>query len=173
MILFNALKHHKEYIKTVILDHKTDLGNLHKLLLTLGNSQMDLYVGILSVDQIKEEIIDIIRYLGLDEYELYCNWLEEGNGYQQLKLSDTSVWVFRLGNERNKFVHIHPARYSPHTIRVKANTLKTAIYLKVKGIENLQDIEIDSLNLLRKELDLSSIKSIRVASSLQSILTLL
>ena len=40
---------------------------------------------------------------------------------------DTSKWVLRAGDEDDRFVHLHPARYSPFTIRVRANVLTTAV----------------------------------------------
>jgi hypothetical protein len=40
---------------------------------------------------------------------------------------DGSRWVLRLGDETGRYVHVHPARRAPHTRRVRANVLKTAI----------------------------------------------
>jgi hypothetical protein len=45
--------------------------------------------------------------------------------------------VLRLGDERDRYVHVHPGRWSPATLRVRANVLKTAVmvlaYVGVRG----------------------------------------
>jgi hypothetical protein len=65
-------------------------------------------------------------------------------------------------------VHIHPGRYSPQTIRVKATTLKTAILILY--FEQVADVEIvnaNAINQIRKEyLNEPPIKSLSSASGL-------
>ena len=39
---------------------------------------------------------------------------------------DGSRWVLRAATTRLRHVHLHPARWSPSSIRVKATVLKTA-----------------------------------------------
>ena len=93
---------------------------------------MDLYLGSLNPRQISNEIINKIKNFGLYTYIKYRKWLsEEGKQYKQIDLSDTSVWMLRFGNEKDRYIHIHPGRYSPNTMRVKAKTLKTAIAVNV------------------------------------------
>ena len=38
-----------------------------------------------------------------------------------------SRWVLRMGDEAGRYVHVHPGRWSPATLRVRANVLKTAV----------------------------------------------
>ena len=40
---------------------------------------------------------------------------------------DSSRWVLRLGDEPERFIHLHPGRWSPATVRMRANVIKTAL----------------------------------------------
>ena len=130
-VTFNCWKHHAGFIKnqTALLQKfKIPKDELHKLLLFIGESQMDLYLGKLSPKQIANEIIDNMKNIGVRNFSSYRNWISEvGKSYKQMKISDKSVWTLRLGNEKKRYIHIHPGRYSPLTIRVKAVSLKTTI----------------------------------------------
>ena len=58
------------------------------------------------------------------------------------------------------FVHIHPARYSKHTIRIKATTLKSIIAAKIV-LRNTSSIGLSEMNTIRvKYLHLSPVKSL-------------
>jgi hypothetical protein len=52
---------------------------------------------------------------------------KRGGGFRSITLSDTSEWILREGADPEAYVHIHPGRYSPHTFRVKATSLKIAV----------------------------------------------
>ena len=140
-VTFNCWKHHADFIKnqTALLQkNKISKDKLRKLLLVIGESQMDLYLGKLSPKQIANEIISNVKNIGARNYSSYRNWISEaGKSYKQMKISDKSVWTLRLGNEKKRHIHIHPGRYSPLTIRVKAVTLKTTIAVNalVEGSE--------------------------------------
>lgn len=58
-------------------------------------------------------------------------------------LSDKSVWTLRFV-DKNNFVHIHPSRYSPNTIRIKANILKTVlcVLLFQDNLKIMPDIQL-------------------------------
>ncbi|RME86518.1 MAG: hypothetical protein D6785_03175, partial [Planctomycetota bacterium] len=90
-------------------------------------------------------------------------------------ISDGSQWVLREGKEElissydlQTFVHIHPGRFSPHTFRIKVNTLKTALvyvfYLMTGEKEGLE-----LFHFVRKSLQLSPVPAIpsRVADMIQ------
>ena len=67
-----------------------------------------------------------------------------------------------------RYVHIHPAKYSRHTIRVKANTLKTVLALKYASIKLMDkpNYNLQEVNRIRVELlGFSPIKSIRKGDS--------
>jgi hypothetical protein len=129
-IKFNCWKHHAGFIKEQInlIKDKKDIDNLPDILLKIGESQMDLYISILSPNQISENIIEQLKGMNVLSSSEYKEWLfNDKKDYQLLKLPDKSVWVLRWGVDRNRYIHIHPGRHSTNTIRVKFLTLKTAI----------------------------------------------
>ncbi|MDI9858143.1 hypothetical protein [Flectobacillus roseus] len=167
MILFNTLKHHLPSIIDFIANHTVDSEvNLSKL----GDSLMDLYTGHLSLDSIFEETLYFLKEQGITSEEDYRVFLEKHQGYATFQLSDTSKWVFLWGNEPERYVHIHPARYSPFTIRIKSATLKTAVMLKIR---NVQQLDTDSINTARKSIGLSPIKSMEKVTNIIEAMTLL
>lgn len=167
MILFNQLKHHLPSILDFIASHSVDSEvNLSKL----GDSLMDLYTGSLSLELIFEETVHYLRQQGVTSEEAYRVFLERHEGYATFQLSDTSKWVFLWGKEPEKYVHIHPARYSPHSIRTKSTTLKTAILLKIRGVTALHT---ESINTVRRSIGLSPIKKVEDATKIIEMLTLL
>ena len=103
----------------------------------------------------------------------YDEWLKnEGKDYKLFELKDKSIWTLRLGETSERYVHIHPARYSPHTIRVKATALKTVILsLCLEGFGELKDIDKESVNIIRKKyLNEPPLKSLSKASSFMRLL---
>ncbi|HNS30515.1 MAG TPA: hypothetical protein PKL52_08290, partial [Tenuifilaceae bacterium] len=105
----------------------------------------------------------------------YEDWLRtSGLEYRSITLSDGSSWTLRLGRMPNRFVHIHPSRYSANTLRIKASTLKTAIALKMvfptlNIPPNLQQVN-QARDLLH---NLSPVKGIHSSKSLIKILAYL
>src|SRR5690606_22106146 len=60
--------------------------------------------------------------------DAYRTYLEATHrDYFAVTVSDETDWVLRWGRVAGRHVHLHPARYTQHTIRVKANVLKTAV----------------------------------------------
>ena len=177
-INFNCWKHHAGYIKEQIknISIKSDIFLLKKHLLKIGESQMDLYFGKLTPTEISRQIISHQKKAKILEPDKYINWLKEERGdYKLVQLSDSSIWTLRLGEDRERYVHIHPGRYSPQTIRVKATTLKTAILILY--FEQVADVEIvnaNAINQIRKEyLNEPPIKSLSSASGLRRLVDLL
>jgi len=159
-IQFNALKHHIRAVTRLIAD--CSLPELPQRLKVLGASQMDLYLGALEEADISREILQALSDLDIHTEQQYRHWLEEHHYYRSITLSDGSVWILRLGKEGEKYIHIHPGRYSTESIRVKAAVLKTAIaiwiYLK-KGL--ISEVNEHTLNRARKEvLELPPVKSL-------------
>jgi len=70
---------------------------------------------------------------------------------------------------REKFVHIHPGRYSPNTFRVKANTLKTAIVAEFLALcQDQSPYDIQVVNQARIRLQLSPVDD-KISSIYQTI----
>lgn len=154
-INFNCWKHHVGFIRKQIESvRKTiELERLKRYLLKIGESQMDLYFGKYSPEKISDQILNTLHQNKIFESEQYKNWLsKEEKDYRQIELKDKSVWILRLGDDISRYIHIHPGRYSSHTIRVKAVTLKTAIFLLCfeKFGEN-KSFETETVNQIRRK----------------------
>ncbi|MCF8374612.1 MAG: hypothetical protein K9H64_23540 [Bacteroidales bacterium] len=173
--LFNLLKHHKSAIVEFMAYAERENMTMQELrheLLSMGTSQMDVYEGVLFPSEICLEIQKKLREMIISEKE-YRNWLFQGNEvFRQIILSDGSSWTLLPGHEPGRFVHIHPSRYSEHSFRTKAHTLRSAVAViircKVKGVEN---ITLEAINQVRKQfLHLSPVKSM---NSIQAILAMI
>ncbi|HSW55059.1 MAG TPA: hypothetical protein VLH59_08210 [Ignavibacteriaceae bacterium] len=170
-INFNCWKHHAGFIRKQIESVKAakDLDQLKVYLLKIGESQMDLYFGDYSPIKISEQILDYLHRNKIYLSDLYKDWLsKDGKDYQLVELKDKSIWTLRLGDDVSRYVHIHPGRYSPHTVRVKATTLKTAILvLCSEKVGEIKTIETQTINQIRKKyLDEPPLKSFSAASGL-------
>jgi hypothetical protein len=152
-VLFHALKHHVLYIREFIrLQHMADEASLKAALRTIGRSQLDLYLGALSPLQIATETIDYLQEQGALEYDAYRGFISgAGADYRVFTLSDGSDWVLRWGEVAGRHVHLHPARYSRETMRVKANTLKTAIAVNVEIRRDRQQLNLQLINQVRTQ----------------------
>ena len=91
----------------------------------------------------------------------YSKWIGYSPAFKTITLPDNSIWILRIGKRNKRFVHIHPGRKVPHTIRVKANVLKTGFFVHAYSFLFSKDpFNIDIINQVRKDiLDLSPIKS--------------
>jgi len=177
-IHFNCLKHHTGFIKQQIASVKSgkNVEEISKHLLRIGESQMDLYIGKLSPLIISKQIISRLKKDGYLYYDEYLAWLmNDGDDYKLIPLSDKSIWTLRISENKERYVHIHPGRYSLHTIRVKATTLKTAIMIlcSVKAGE-IKSIETETVNYIRKKyLNDPPLKTFSKASGLGRMIQLL
>ncbi len=176
-IIFNCWKHHAHYIKENIeqFSSESQIEDLNSAILKIGESQMDLYYGHLSYDKIAGQIISFLSINSLNSESEYLKWLyKDGSDYQSITIADKSVWTMRSGNVEKRFVHIHPGRYSPYTVRVKALTLKTVIYvLAISKIKSKSALDIDLINDVRKKhLTASPLKSVSSERGLGKLLTL-
>jgi hypothetical protein len=178
-LTFNCWKHHAGFIKNQIefyRDEKISVEKLQKTLLVIGESLMDLYVGELSPQKICDEIVSKLKTSGVLAFEPYKKWLfEKGNEYKLVEISDNSVWTLRLGNQEEKYVHIHPGRYSPVTIRVKALTLKTAIAVLIINYEkDFAFMDTLKINEVRKKiLNSPPVKKISSNSAVVGVINIL
>ncbi len=178
-VLFNLWKHHLGFINNKITEVKSEseLKTVEMNLLKIGESQMDLYTGNLSPENILMQINEFIVTNNLNAIENYKSWLYSDcrKGYSQVTISDTSNWTFRLGNDEINYVHIHPSRYSPNTIRIKATILKTGIILfSFLNFNKGSYIDINLVNKLRNQfLNESPVKTIDIKKGLGKFLDLL
>jgi hypothetical protein len=176
---FNCWKHHSDFIKKQIEHYgnkNISAEELKKTLLVIGESQMDLYVGKLSPQEICDELLSRVKLAGVLAFKEYKKWLfETGNQYKLMKISDRSVWTLRLGSEEERYIHIHPARYSPDTLRVKALTLKTAIAVLIISYKNnARLVDTLQINAIRKSvLNAPPVKKVSSNSAVLRVINIL
>jgi len=176
-INLNCWKHHAGFIKKQMESVReiNELEELKVYLLKIGESQMDLYFGDYFPEKISEQILDSLHQNKIFLCEKYRNWLlKDGKDYQLVELKDKSIWTLRLGENPERYVHVHPGRYSPHTVRVKATTLKTAILiLNFERMGEFKTVETLIINQIRKKyLNEPPLKSFSRASGLGRLLDL-
>lgn len=153
-ILFHPLKHHLGYLRHFI--HNSTDEAFYAAIPRVGASQMDLYCGELNLLNIGQEILGQLAARDIGTESDFISFLTQGEGYQNLTISDGSTWTLLRGDDPALYVHIHPARYARHCIRVKAGALKTAIMMQRQGLTAKSDTA--QVNALRKSIGLSAIK---------------
>jgi hypothetical protein len=129
-VLFNPWKHHAGFLRQRISAASANADALRQLpsdLMVIGAALMDLYTGTLTPREIGEQILQQLQIDKRDEEDAYSTWLHEAGEFRTLTLADQSVWTLRLGELHGRYVHVHPGRWTPHTCRVRANALKTAM----------------------------------------------
>lgn len=178
-VLFNIWKHHagaiRQRITGAISAGPESLARLPAELRVIGADLMDFYVGALPPPTIGGEVLRQLAQDSLLERNTYGQWLDESGGFRVLALAeDRSRWVLRLGGDDERFVHIHPARASPHTRRVRANVLKTAILvLTHTGIQGGNPLDIKIIDSVRRQLDLPPVGKLVADRGLAEVIQLL
>lgn len=177
-VLLNCWKHHAGFIRSKIKQYRknpeTHLDTLRSEIFLIGESLMDLYLGELTPKQIADSTIHFSRQNKIFNIEDFKEWLkEEKTDYRIIQLGDRSKWTLRLGRKEDRYIHIHPSRYSPHTLRVRSTSLKSAILIRVLT-KQYSGNKLATLNAIRKEyLNLPPLKSLRSGSALTSLIKLL
>lgn len=169
-ISFNAIKHHHKYVLGIIEDSKKKSLNTDQIIFdiqSIPNNILDLYIGNIVVEKILSQLLKQLESNNILSKKNYENWIFKP-GYKILKLSDDSYWVFRLGKNDNKFIHIHPAHKGKQTIRLKGSAWKTAVMTALKQDQNSGQINLlNKVNYTRtRYLRLSPLKEIISNSSL-------
>ncbi len=163
-ILFNPLKHHLGYIKEFIdinagINDIPDNQAIVRELKHIGGSVMDVYSGELSYDEIGAELLAYIKKQKLNEIRKFHEWTgDEPNDLKTIALSDGSSWVMKYYDHEKRFVHSFPARFSPFSFRIKANTLKSAILFQIFIGKDF--ISEESLNTARAIAGLSPVRDV-------------
>jgi hypothetical protein len=156
-VLFNLWKHHAEALRQRIRDAAVlgdeGLAALPEKLLVVGTELMDLYTGKLSPTEIGREVVAQLHADKRLERDVYGAWVEEHGGYRLVTAAaDTSVWVLRFAAEDERYVHVHPGRWTPHTRRVRANVVKTAVMVLVDAAVHGGDpLDVKRINLVRQK----------------------
>jgi hypothetical protein len=113
---------------------------------------MDLYLGPLSPHEIADKVMAELTAANRETPSGFCEWVNAGGGYRVIEFpEDTSRWVLRAGDD-DRFVHVHPARYSPFTVRVRATVLTTAVMaLAFTGISGGDPLSRTVVNAVRSD----------------------
>ncbi len=174
---FNPLKHHLAYIREytydkISEDNKSDIKSLIKELRHIGTSVMDIYSGRLSIKRICREITEFLNSEKLMEKKVFSDWTgKRFKDFRMITLSDESQWMLKYHNDESRYVHTFPLRLSPHTFRVKANTLKSAILYYI--LIGKDYISRRDLNHARSLLGLSPVKDPSEAEAITEMIEIL
>lgn len=130
-VLLNTWKHHagwiRERISAAVRAGSAGVAALPAEMAVVGSRLMDLYVGTLKPATIAEAVIADLNTRGLFEFDPLAKWLAEQGAYALTELPDRSTWTIRLGPADGRYLHLHPGRWARHTMRVQANTLRSAV----------------------------------------------
>jgi hypothetical protein len=153
----NGWKHHLEFVCGEIISFKCiGLEDFKKLCLKLkimGASLSDFYTGTLSPNEIAAEICIELKKLNVFTPLDYKKWIEDTEKkFRIVALSDHSEWTLTQCDDDEYYLHIHPSRYSQNTIRIKGNTLRTAVaMLAYEKFSAEAACDLKTINLVRKE----------------------
>ncbi len=154
-IAFNSWKHHLGYVKSFLqnqTNHTKSDSFIREIVLFIGDSQLDFYIGNLTPINIADEILSILDKNIVVTQADYLNWLSsEGADFRCVSISDGSSWTLRLG-QSSRYVHIHPSRHSAKTVRVKSSSLKSVYaFLFYYGVSDIE-ITVEKINFARNRL---------------------
>ncbi len=176
-LLFNPLKHYLPFIRGFVSSrtltiYDPGLKVLTRELKHLGTSVMDIYNGKLLLEDTFKEILEFLEINDLKAKETYKKWAGTNfDDYRIIPLSDTSQWTLKYNNHETRYVHIFPARSSPHSFRIKANTLKSAIlYIIIFGKDFVSD---EDLNAARALAGLSPVRETADAEAVTEMIEIL
>ena len=161
-VVFNPYKHHLGFLKNRIEKwRQQEWADVEKELLNIGNNLIDLYCGELTVNEISHQCLAFAKNNHITSPEELASWLKPMK-FRKTEFSDKSSWAIKQGMDTGRFLHIHPGKYSPFTLRVRGTTLKTVVALKVFEIQGKGSGEILGIvNKIRvKNLGLSPVKTL-------------
>lgn len=174
--IFSPLRHHAGYLNLLIAqirDQSKSANEIGLLLVKMGNAMVDVYVGGMPVQAILDEIRQTLEESNIFQEESFRRFIDNYTGkFHNIVLSDDSEWTLLIGNERERYLHVHPARKSPYVVRVRAISLKTAFLLRIFfESEANEDVLVEQVNFVRdKYLHESPVKNASYTRRIQRIL---
>ncbi len=157
-VLFNPIKHHRNYIFGVI--EATTPGVIISLLDQLCNNYIDIYTGEMTPEAIGSSVIAILKSRQVCQLDAFTRWLGSSNGYRQIILEDHSEWIVRRSIESERYIHLHPSRSGPLTTRFKGSTLKTVFLLRANLSDYCETPSLENVNLIRNQIGLCPVKKL-------------
>jgi hypothetical protein len=176
-LLFNPLKHHLGYIRGFIEKSTENLdlsgeNEIIKELKHIGGSVMDVYSGSLSTIEVCDEFLSFLKTNKVGPKGKFTSWTGTGDkDFRTIPLSDGSQWMVKYYNHNERYVHFFPARQSPLTFRIKANTLKSAVLYQI--FIGKDYVTEDDLNVARAMAGLSPVKEIFDTAAITEMIELL
>ena len=178
--VFNCWKHHKLFIQNKIeridLKHAGATVELKQALIKIGRSQMDLYTGMQLPKDITFHLMSMLIPEGIINEKDYREWIRSsGKNYRIVEIAEGSKWTMLNINEQGRYIHIHPAKYSSFSVRVRSLELKTAIAVLVwTNTYSGSAFDIQVINKVRKELiGESPLKSVIISEGLGKVIRML
>lgn len=157
-VRFSPFKHHRNYILGILDNASPEL--VVSLLGPVCNNYTDIYTGQLTPEAICSAIIDILKSKEVFSADDFTRWVDLKNGYQKVILEDQSEWIVRRSVEAERYIHIHPTRSGPLTMRLKGSTLKTAYLLKISMTVNEEILSLENVNRVRMQVGFSPVKKL-------------
>ena len=176
-LLFNPLKHHLGYIRGFIEKSAENLdlsgeNEIIKELKHIGGSVMDVYSGCLSTIEVCDEFLSFLKTNKIGAKGKFSSWTGTGDkDFRTIPLPDGSQWMIKYYNHNERYVHFFPARQSPLTFRIKANTLKSAVLYQI--FIGKDYVTEDDLNVARAMAGLSPVKEIFDTAAITEMIELL
>ena len=129
--LINCWKHHAGWIRSRIAAAASagsaGVAGVIAEMAVVGTRLMDLYTGSFTPAEIAEHVITGLKARDLFGFDSLSKWLAGQGEYAMTELHDGSKWTIRLGPADGRYLHLHPGRWAQHTVRVQANTLRSAV----------------------------------------------
>lgn len=130
-VLLNTWKHHAGWIRwrigRAVSAGAAGVAELPREMAVVGTRLMDLYTGPLTPAEIGGHAVEQLRAADRLAFEPLSAWLAAQGEFSMIELPDGSKWTIRLGPEDGRYLHLHPGRWVPNTVRVQANTLRSAV----------------------------------------------
>lgn len=153
---FNPFKHHRNYLLAQLESTPPEL--IKSLLHPICHNYMDLYIGKMSPQAITLAVIDKLKETLVLEEGPFTHWVHSRNDYRHIWLEDQSVWVVRKSELKDRYIHLHPSRTGPLSVRVKGSTFKTICQLKATFPDHPSTFSLEQVNLARQQVGLSPVK---------------
>lgn len=157
-VRFNPFKHHRNYILSILDGTAPEV--IIGLLDPVCNNYIDIYTGIMTPEEICNAVVNFLKSNEVFQSDDFTRWVGSKNGYRQITLEDRSEWIVRKGDDVKRYIHIHPTRTGPFTIRLKGSSLKTIYMLKTRFADFPESLSLENVNRTRIQIGLSPVKKL-------------
>lgn len=131
--------------------HQMSEYDFQKTLQKTGNSVTDFYYGCLDVNVICSEIKTRLNELNAFQETAYQKWITRQDLYFTFRLHDGSDWLMRSGEDKKRYIHIHPGKHSKHSKRIKSRSLRIVLAMDYYSQHKNELYSLDFLNYIRQE----------------------